>query len=103
MRKYFALMACALFVSVQAWAASAETVPRGPVEPLMAARDVFYVDVQRFQGGELTETQLVDRIAEQFARPFTFILKPYCSQRSYPGRPPTSPEDNRPTSFYGLY
>ena len=67
MRKYCALMACALFVSVQAWAASAETDPRGPVGPLMAARDVFYVDVQRFQGGELTETQLVDRIAEQFA------------------------------------
>jgi len=49
------------------FAASAESDPRAPLEPLLEARDVFYSDVQQFQNGELTEAQLVNRIAEQFA------------------------------------
>ena len=46
---------------------SASEDPRAAVEPLFQAREAFFSDVEKFQKGELTEDQLVTRIAEQFS------------------------------------
>lgn len=67
MRTLSTAFLCALLMSLHAWAQGVESDPRGAVIPLMSARDVFYADVQRFQDGQLSEPQLVERIAEQFA------------------------------------
>lgn len=40
---------------------------KSAVAPLFEAREAFYIDVAKFQAGELSEEQLVTRISEQFA------------------------------------
>lgn len=67
MRRFATVAIWTLLVSLHAWAQGTDSDPRSAVIPLMSARDVFYADVQRFQEGQLSEPQLVDRIAEQFA------------------------------------
>jgi phospholipid transport system substrate-binding protein len=49
------------------WVVASNNDPEAVVEPLFEARDAFYEDVNQFQAGSLTEAQLVERIANQFA------------------------------------
>ena len=48
-------------------AQASETDPKAAVAPLVVARDAFYEDVALYQNGSLSEDQLVERIANQFA------------------------------------
>ncbi|MDB9861883.1 ABC transporter substrate-binding protein [Litorivicinus sp.] len=46
--------------------AQADSDPKAATASLFVARDAFYADVSKFRAGDLSEEQLVQRIAEQF-------------------------------------
>lgn len=64
MKRWFISLLCML-MPVSALASDTDAV--AAVAPLLEARDAFYLDAAKFQAGELTEAQLVERIGNQFA------------------------------------